>query len=1267
MNNCDLEKFSVPGVVLEPTFRADITNYKATVPSHLKHISIDACPSDTGASYTLLGNGGSKVITLEDGLNTVTVEVTAEDGTVKKYAVEVIKLSASHASIQEIKISEDLKLVPSFAPDVFEYSCSFREILGSAIPRMCSNPGPTWVHSEHLKVLSSAIPGAGVQWHKVFLLEDKILQIMKDVPQDLEWLSASVREYMKVLGHLVSTLEMVPYSLVHTRELHRLVIQSWHWNTGLLNQQLSLSLEARQDLEWWLQQPHLDLGKPFVIQERTMVMMDASLRAWGTVPYFQNIISIQPCVQDSKMNVMVNGSHDIKPITLALGDTHIELQVSSADGTKSQIYCIIVTRTQLPCCVSFTDIQDQMNYECPVSLTAFYRPISVKGSNPKHTISGPYMDLLTRMSKTDPLDESFLNENWRLPEYELDMNMSAANVYCIYAYRGCGSIVKLSELGHHARSCSFKPSNELDAKAVMETDWYKTEFSSSKKMESNFKHQIQVRSWEKRLQQEHEDSQVDKLCTHAEEQIRFYVQCLPKPGDVLQYSEQMSPLNALHQAAIAYASAIKLKPKDPKFHFQLGMVLEEHYYAAEIYGLRKKTEDDSPDFSSAKATGKDEEILAISKLHGFSGRPSLEQQLKALDLEYHQLKEQGQPIRADYILNLYSWKSQQAGKTAAFSVDDENPLTQAFLKYQDALSLNPDHWQYNFHVGRHMLLKGKYREALMFLQHSLALQPSSAVTRCYTGLALIEQDDGPGKRTQESIHFLHQGLEKMLTDSFTTLESSSLLHADNPLSLLNAQILRGFSKLGKLLKNISAQQSSCIMTSQQVLHIIADWCAKGICQCPQRGEVTQELQRVQLDSCIGLLEFLVQEAPDKEEWIRKRCQGMSALIRLSSIPQCKELLDMQEKVCQLGVISSPCNSYSLYLLGVAQLAQYDNQPSAREAQLAIQDSKLSFEASINLESKPTKGPPTAELTNQKWWQEWKAVEELKRQKQLNKACDTEKHPASTSMSMRGTSKGRGAIPAARSANTTSRPSSIPKKTATVAPFKMNCKAGSRGITRGRGTTGLPSSKTAASGSSKLKATGSPSSTANATEPQLSTEKPTMPESKHVHIQESASGPVSINGVSFLHRLGLARVLSRSKETAADASALYKEVINMAPEVQDAYIELADLLLQTDPTGAIDVYCQYRQKPIQEQSFDDAFISGEIVRLLLKYEKYDDPRLPANMISYGKVMGLGCLEKYITILEDKFKTSILKTVYAGIHDKPVDDTDLQNFFRFKCWI
>lgn len=63
-------------------------------------------------------------------------------------------------------------------------------------------------------------------------------------------------------------------------------------------------------------------------------------------------------------------------------------------------------------------------------------------------------------------------------------------------------------------------------------------------------------------------------------------------------------------------------------------------------------------------------------------------------------------------------------------------------------------------------------------------------------------------------------------------------------------------------------------------------------------------------------------------------------------------------------------------------------------------------------------------------------------------------------------------------------------------------------------------------------------------------------------------------------------------------------------------------MKTNPLAAVDIYCKFPMKPVKEQTFEDAFITGEIVRILMKQEMYDHPKLASNMIDYGKVMGTG---------------------------------------------
>ena len=59
----------------------------------------------------------------------------------------------------------------------------------------------------------------------------------------------------------------------------------------------------------------------------------------------------------------------------------------------------------------------------------------------------------------------------------------------------------------------------------------------------------------------------------------------------------------------------------------------------------------------------------------------------------------------------------------------------------------------------------------------------------------------------------------------------------------------------------------------------------------------------------------------------------------------------------------------------------------------------------------------------------------------------------------------------------------------------------------------------------------------------------------------------------------------------------------------------------------------------EDSFDDAYLSGEIVSILMKNEKFDDSRLVEHMVKWGRVMGIG--ELIYVEAQDFFRMVSLK--------------------------
>lgn len=83
-------------------------------------------------------------------------------------------------------------------------------------------------------------------------------------------------------------------------------------------------------------------------------------------------------------------------------------------------------------------------------------------------------------------------------------------------------------------------------------------------------------------------SDVKQLLNRAEEWEFQYLQALPKPGETSHYAEGKKPLDFLQTAAKCYSTAIKCSPRHIQAHIGLGLVMEEFFYAEDLYGLQRE-------------------------------------------------------------------------------------------------------------------------------------------------------------------------------------------------------------------------------------------------------------------------------------------------------------------------------------------------------------------------------------------------------------------------------------------------------------------------------------------------------------------------------------------------------------------------------------------------------------------------------------------------------------------------------------------------------
>eukprot|EP00057_Strongylocentrotus_purpuratus_P001279 XP_001197696.1 PREDICTED: uncharacterized protein LOC757233 [Strongylocentrotus purpuratus] len=260
------------------------------------------------------------------------------------------------------------------------------------------------------------------------------------------------------------------------------------------------------------------------------------------LPYTASALKVTPTAPDKKNAVKVNGQDPGSEVNLNVGDTAVEIEVTSADGSNKQTYTVNATKKWLGRAVQFADSKDAMKYECPITTSPFYKPCSIKGSEPKHVFSEPIINELTRTSKVDPLDGTPLENEWKVPEGGIEKELSGATVCCLYSYAGCEEKMKYSALGAHIKTCEKRPKIYADPENTdtckecsrklykEEMEWHKSNMCTSKHTSRELKHAIKSHDWEKKLQGSEQSGSVDQLMSKAKELIKKYRSALPKKG-----------------------------------------------------------------------------------------------------------------------------------------------------------------------------------------------------------------------------------------------------------------------------------------------------------------------------------------------------------------------------------------------------------------------------------------------------------------------------------------------------------------------------------------------------------------------------------------------------------------------------------------------------------------------------------------------------------------------------------------------------------------
>lgn len=121
-NDAALKGLNVSGYDITPVFASDVTDYTVTVPNNADSIIVNATTNHDKAKVEVTGDKDLKV-----GDNKVTVKVTAEDGTVKTYTINVKKEDKpdttfkGDATLKSLEV-ENYEISPKFDSSSHSYT-----------------------------------------------------------------------------------------------------------------------------------------------------------------------------------------------------------------------------------------------------------------------------------------------------------------------------------------------------------------------------------------------------------------------------------------------------------------------------------------------------------------------------------------------------------------------------------------------------------------------------------------------------------------------------------------------------------------------------------------------------------------------------------------------------------------------------------------------------------------------------------------------------------------------------------------------------------------------------------------------------------------------------------------------------------------------------------------------------------------------------------------------------------------------------------------
>jgi tetratricopeptide (TPR) repeat protein len=724
---------------------------------------------------------------------------------------------------------------------------------------------------------------------------------------------------------------------------------------------------------------------------------------------------------------------------------------------------------------------------------------------------------------------------------------------------------------------------------------------------------------------------------------------------------QRPKVDRLQGAIQLLATSIQKFPS-PDLHLALGDLLWESVLLSEWFPEPKKQTKRKDENQEAQDGFMQDEVQGLLLQLGVPPSANEATQIKAMESEYHRLKNLGMANEAAEVQGLIAWKVKSKGVEAGEETGSAKGMAlmdSIAKKYRDAIAMNSENAMAWERLALVSLIKGNYQDAIQYSSYARGLQPlSERATWLYSVAILLHGEvmDPREMTTSLESYFLSYTVHQITSETNSLLILDEFHPALDFFHLACEALGTGYRMMGLYKKARKVYENA--------LYIIGD--VATMCARDSAGK-TRLVSRFGHYLC-GLIYISKQTSSTDLDEITASMLGILAHMDIPTRMEMSQYL-----------VWARSSLEHVEALGMVSLDSYHRSNNVK----LLHDAFVALQASVDLE---VSDAPQTTIRAQQWYKDFVKKLELEQaiaQKLLEKSI-----PAVAA------TKG--------AAKTTKEVSKAPTKSVAhpkeTKGTKTNAPPKSTPAKESVTTSNASKSKPQAS-SHPSKPTKEPPRSDKVSEPRPATAKSAKPASKppgkegpknksdqaatvpqpgiapNDSAPEKAQAkidvvqPAIIRKKRYSSRYWLAQTMLKIHplakanqfpyELQMDLTALEKsmtelflEAIELNPTFHDSYIDLGSFLCGCGKQKeALELYIKY---PFHDPpSQDDLYLHTEILQILMKHKDYKSSALPISLVALGRTNGWKSISHYIDPLDQAGESKMLMQVYSQVNRKPMD--------------